>query len=113
MRMRRLRHEHYRSLITTPLRKPMIEQLGNAMLHIAQQSVAALPQGEPIDLVNYAVRLSRPRTKNAPCRIAVIRAAANGSRAFDAPSERLPTLWAPDWIVERLFAAPIRKPGPS
>jgi cytochrome P450 len=59
MRMRGLRHEHYRSLITAPLRKPVIEQLGNAMLHIAQQSVATLPQGEPIDLVNYAVRLSR------------------------------------------------------
>ena len=59
MRMRGLRHEHYRSLITAPLRKPMIEQLGNAMLHIAQQSVATLPQGEPFDLVNYAIRLSR------------------------------------------------------
>ena len=59
MRMRGLRHEHYRSLIIAPLRKPMIEQLGNAMLRIAQQSVAALPQGESIDLVNYAIRLSR------------------------------------------------------
>ena len=59
MRMRGLRHEHYRSLITAPLRKPMIEQLGNAMFRIAQQRVAGLPQDEPIDLVNYAIRLSR------------------------------------------------------
>jgi cytochrome P450 len=57
MRLTGHRHAHYRSLITPPLRRLQINELGERMLRVAQERVALWPVGEPIDLAGYADRL--------------------------------------------------------
>jgi cytochrome P450 len=51
------RHDHYRSLITPPLRRPRVNELGERMLQLVRQLVASWPLGTPINLVEWVDRL--------------------------------------------------------
>jgi cytochrome P450 len=56
-RMNGARHAHYRRLMLPPLRKPSVEALGDKMVRLAQEEIAAWPAGETIDLWDRVCRL--------------------------------------------------------
>ena len=59
VRMNGRAHAHYRRMITPPLERPRIEQLGNRIVQIAQSEVAAWPSGRTIDLWPLVQKLMR------------------------------------------------------
>jgi cytochrome P450 len=56
-RMNGARHAHYRRLMLPPLRKTSVEGLGDRMIRLAQEEIAAWPVGETIDLWDRVCRL--------------------------------------------------------
>jgi len=56
-RMNGARHAHYRRLMLPPLRKTSVEGLGDKMIRLAQEEIAAWPVGETIDLWDRVCRL--------------------------------------------------------
>jgi len=56
-RMNGARHAHYRRLMLPPLRKQSVEGLGDKMVRLAQEEIAAWPIGETIDLWDRVCRL--------------------------------------------------------
>jgi cytochrome P450 len=56
-RMNGARHAHYRRLMLPPLRKAGVEALGERMIRLAQEEIAAWPAGETIDLWERVCRL--------------------------------------------------------
>jgi cytochrome P450 len=56
-RMNGPRHAHYRRLMLPPLRKTSVEALGDKMIRLAHEEIAAWPAGETIDLWERVCRL--------------------------------------------------------
>jgi cytochrome P450 len=56
-RMNGPRHAHYRRLLMPPLRKGSVEALGDKMIRLADEEIAAWPAGETIDLWERVCRL--------------------------------------------------------
>jgi cytochrome P450 len=56
-RMNGARHAHYRRLMLPPLRKGSVEALGDRMIRLADEEIAAWPSGETIDLWELVCRL--------------------------------------------------------
>jgi cytochrome P450 len=56
-RMNGPRHAHYRRLLVPPLRKGSVEALGDKMIRLADEEIAAWPEGETIDLWERVCRL--------------------------------------------------------
>jgi cytochrome P450 len=56
-RMNGARHAHYRRLMLPPLRKASVEALGERMIRLTQEEIAAWPAGETIDLWERVCRL--------------------------------------------------------
>jgi cytochrome P450 len=56
-RMNGPRHAHYRRLLIPPLRKGSVEALGGKMIRLADEEIAAWPEGETIDLWERVCRL--------------------------------------------------------
>jgi cytochrome P450 len=56
-RMNGARHAHYRRLMLPPLRKGSVEALGDKMVRLAEEEIAAWPSGETIDLWERVCRL--------------------------------------------------------
>jgi cytochrome P450 len=59
MRMTGPRHAHYRKLIAAPLRRASVDAMGEDMVRLAAEDIAAWPLGETIDLWSYARRVLR------------------------------------------------------
>jgi cytochrome P450 len=56
-RMNGARHAHYRRLMLPTLRKTSVEALGDRMIRLADEEIAAWPAGETIDLWDRVCRL--------------------------------------------------------
>jgi cytochrome P450 len=56
-RMNGARHAHYRRLMLPPLRKGSVEALGDRMIRLADEEIAAWPTGKTIDLWERVCRL--------------------------------------------------------
>lgn len=57
-RLRGARHEHYRKLIATPLKKPAIAAMAPEMARLADDHVRRWPQGVELDLTEHAKGLA-------------------------------------------------------